>query len=94
MDYAPVYKTFTDGIYEGMLPMKEIHRLRDEAQRLALAKQKEVNADHMVYGHYDLDESGEIVTVWLYSGLPFTDAEFDRVQRLTRCHVFAYHKRP
>ena len=89
----PVYDTFTDSNYQGKLTMKEIHQLRDEAQRLALAKQKEVNADHMVYGHYDLDKDGDIVTVWLYSGLPFSDSEFDRVQQLTRCHVFAFHKR-
>lgn len=87
------YKTFTDDNFQGYLTMKEIHKLRNEAQRLALEKQKTTNADHMVYAHYDLDKNGDIETVWLYSGEAFTDAEFDRVQRLTDIQIFAHHAR-
>lgn len=87
------YKTFTDDNFQGFLTMKEIHKLRDEAKQLAREKQKTVNADHMVYASYDLDRNGEIETVWLYSGVAYTDAEFERVERLTDIQVFAHHKR-
>lgn len=87
------YKTFTDDHYQGMLTMKEINTLRTEAQALAFEKQQKTKADHMVFAHYDLYEDGEIEKVWLYSGEPYTDEEFERIATTPGIHVFAFHKR-
>lgn len=87
------YKTFTDGHFNGLLTMSEIHRLRHEAQAIAFEKQQKIKADHMVYGHYDLHENGEVDKVWLYSGIPYTDQQFERIARTPGIQVFAFHKR-
>ena len=87
------YKTFTDGHFNGYLTMKEIHELRNEARALAFEKQQKMKADHMVYGHYALSENGEIENVWLYSGLPYSDEQFERIARTPGIQVFAFHKR-
>lgn len=87
-----LYKTFIDGQYQGLQPMKEITRLRTEFNRIAMQRQAVAPADHRVYGSYSLDK-GEVVAVRFYSDTAFTDAEFERIAGLTGIQVFALHAR-
>ena len=86
--------TFCDGKFHGFETMKEVNRLRKEAHELAMSKQEDEKADHMIYGFYDLNEDGSIATARLYSGLAKTDDEFEAVAaRLTNAHIYAIHAR-
>lgn len=55
--------------------MAEVVKRSHDAYRSAIEKQETLQADHMIYGHYDLADSREIEIIWLYSGIPYTDAE-------------------
>lgn len=84
--------TFCDGKFHGFETMKEINRLRAEARELALSKQEDDPADHMIYGFYDIDDTGNVVTARLYSGIAKTDDEFEATAaRLTNAHIYAIH---
>ena len=86
--------TFCDGNFHGFESMKEISRLRKEAYELATSKQGTENADHMIYGYYDIDKDGNITTARFYSGLAKTDDEFEAVAaRLENAHIYAIHAR-
>lgn len=87
-----IYPTHCDNHFHGYDNIKEIHELRTEAHGLALIKQQNEPADHIVYCHYDLDSDGNIATVWLYSGLPMTDEEFERVATMKNTFVGAIHR--
>lgn len=87
------YPTHCDNHFHGYENIKEIYRLRNDARELARFKQETEPADHMIYCHYDLDDNGDISTVWLYSGLPMTDEEFERVATMPNTFVGAIHKR-
>ena len=85
--------TFCDGNFHGFETMKEIVRLRNDAHELALSKQEDENADHMIYGYFDYDNDGNVVTARLYSGLPKTDEEFQSVAAIIpNAHIYAIHK--
>ena len=83
--------TFCDGNFHGFETMKEINRLKKEAHELAMHKQEEENADHMIYGFYEYDKDGNLDTVRLYSGISKTDADFDRIAELRNAHIYAIH---
>ena len=86
--------TFCDGKFHGFETMKEISRLRSEARELALSKQEDERADHMIYGFFDVDDSGNVVTARLYSGLAMNDDNFEATAaRLTNAHIYAIHAR-
>ncbi|HHV09960.1 MAG TPA: hypothetical protein GXX75_06760 [Clostridiales bacterium] len=84
--------TFIDGNFHGHDTIKEIISLRDEGYEIACTRQKDQQADHMVYCHYDLTEDGEIRTVWLYTGMAMTDEEFDRIANMKHAYIGAIHK--
>ena len=86
-------KTFIDNNWNGYQSMKEVVRLREEFNRVALAKQKADPADHRVFAHYDISPSGDIVAAWYYSDLTYTDTEFDDISRILGVHVWALHAR-
>ena len=48
--------TFCDGNFHGFETLKEINRLKSEAYELAMSKQEDEKADHMIYGYFDYDE--------------------------------------
>lgn len=83
--------TFTDCHFIGYKSIKEITNLREIWHREAYEKQKKSQADHMLYCHYDL-EGEEIWVAWLYSGIPMTDTEFDRIQNMKHVFIGAIHK--
>lgn len=83
--------TFCDSNFHGYENLKEINRLKSEAHELALSKQEEVKADHMIYGYFDYDDDGNIVTARLYSGIAKTDDEFDKIALLPKSHIYAIH---
>lgn len=85
--------TFCDGHFHGFETMKEINRLKKEAYELAMSKQEDENADHMIYGFYEYDKDGNLDTVRLYSGISKTDADFDIVAELRNAHIYAIHAR-
>ena len=83
--------TFCNGNFHGFETMKEINRLRNEANRLAMCKQKTENADHMIYGYYSLDTEGNITQARLYSGIAKTDQEFEQISIIPNSHIYAIH---
>ena len=85
--------TFFDGTFHGFESMKEINRLKKEAHELAMSRQEDECADHMVYGYFSLDEDGDIETARLYSGVATTDEKFEDIASLKRSHIYAIHKR-
>ena len=85
--------TFCDGNFHGYETMKEIIRLRNEAHDLALSKQEDENALHMVYGYFDYDNDGNIVTARLYSGIACDEKKFDAIASLRHAHIYAIHKK-
>lgn len=84
--------TFIDGDFRGYNTLKEITQLRNEGYKMASLQQKEKQADHMVYCHYDLDEEGNIKTAWFYSGLAMNEASFDNVSKMPKAFIGAIHK--
>lgn len=84
--------TFCDGNFHGHETMEEITRLKQEAYELAISKQKDENADHMIYGHFDYDNEGNVCVARLYSGLATTDKEFEVIQYIQNAYIYAIHK--
>lgn len=83
--------TFCDGNFHGFETMKEINRLKKEAHELAMSKQEDEKADHMIYGYFEYNKSGEIDTVRLYSGVAKTDEDFEMIANLRNAHIYAIH---
>ena len=83
--------TFCDGNFHGFETMKEINRLKKDAHELATFKQENEKADHMIYGYFDYDNDGNIVTARLYSGVAKTDEEFEKIALLEKAHIYAIH---
>lgn len=83
--------TFVDAGFYGYLTLKELNNLRAGMYGIARERQKEKQADHVIYCHYDL-EKGEIRAAWMYTGMPMTDEEFDRVANLKHAFIGAIHK--
>lgn len=65
--------TFVDGRFHGYSTLKELNTLRAGMYEIACERQKEKQADHVIYCHYDLEEE-KIRTAWMYTGMPMTDA--------------------
>lgn len=86
--------TFVDGNFHGFDTYKEIIRLLTESRELAASKQEDEQADHMIYGYFDWDDDGNVVTARLYSGIAKTEAEFESIAILPKAHIYAIHKRP
>ena len=86
--------TFVDGHFHGFDTYKDIIRLLTEARELAASKQEDEQADHMIYGYFDWDDDGNVVTARLYSGIPKEEAEFESIALLEKAHIYALHKRP
>lgn len=84
--------TFIDGNFRGFEDMKTINKLRMEACTVARDVHRQKNADHTIYGHYDLDDDGNIETVWLYSGITKTEEEFEKIATLPKVHIYAFHR--
>lgn len=84
--------TFCDGNFRGYETMKEITQLRNEAHELALSKQEDQKADHMIYGYFDYDNEGNVCVARLYSGVAKTDKEFETIQGIEKAHIYAIHK--
>lgn len=85
--------TFVDGRFHGFDTYKEVIRLLREARELAVSKQEDEQADHMIYGYFDWDRENNIVTARVYSGIPKTEAEFESIALLEKAHIYAIHKR-
>lgn len=83
--------TFCDGNFHGFETLKEINRLKSEAYELAMSKQEDEKADHMIYGYFDYDNEGNIVNARLYSGISKTDEEFEKIALLEKSHIYAIH---
>ena len=83
--------TFCNGNFHGFETLKEVYRLKSEAHNLALSKQEEENADHMIYGYFDYDNDGNIVTARLYNGIAKTEEEFEKIALLEKAHIYAIH---
>lgn len=83
--------TFVDHNFHGFDTLKEINRLKSEAHELAMCKQESEKADHMIYGYFDYDNDGNIVTARLYSGIAKTDEEFENIALLEKAHIYAIH---
>lgn len=84
--------TFCDGNFHGYETMEEINRLKKEAYELAISKQSDENADHMIYGYFDYDNEGNVCVARLYSGIAKTDEEFEVIQCIQKAHIYAIHK--
>lgn len=84
--------TFCDGTFYGHETMEEITKLKKEAYELAISKQKDENADHMIYGYFDYDNEGNVCVARLYSGVAKTDKEFEVIQHIQKAHIYAIHK--
>lgn len=84
--------TFCDGNFHGYDTLEEIDRLRKEAHELALSKQEDIEADHMIYGYFDYDNDGNVCVARLYSGVAKTDKEFETIQGIEKAHIYAIHK--
>lgn len=84
--------TFCDSNFHGFETLKEISRLKSEAHELAMFKQKAEQADHMIYGYFDYDNDGNIVTARLYSGIAKTEEEFEKIALIEKSHIYAIHK--
>lgn len=86
--------TFIDGNFQGYLNVSEIYNLKNEAYKSAVDAQKEVNADHMIYGYFDIDSDGYISTARLYSGIAQDDEKFWSVtSKIPNAHIYAIHNR-
>lgn len=86
--------TFIDGNFQGYLNISEIYNLKNEAYKSAVDAQKEVNADHMIYGYFDIDRDGYISTARLYSGIAQDDEKFWSVTaKIQNAHIYAIHNR-
>jgi hypothetical protein len=83
--------TFCDGNFHGFETLKEISRLKSEAHELAMCKQETDKADHMIYGYFDYDNNGNIVTARLYSGIAKTEKEFEKIALIEKAHIYAIH---
>lgn len=86
---------FIDGVFYAYITRRELTTLRTESYKNASIKQKQQQADHMLYCHYDYDSNlngGDIKTAWFYSGHAMSEAEFDRVASLKDAYIGAIHK--
>lgn len=83
--------TFCDNNFHGFETLKEISRLKSEAHELAMVKQETEKADHMIYGYFDYDNDGNIVTAHLYSGIAKTEEEFEKISLIKTAHIYAIH---
>lgn len=84
--------TFVDENFRGYNTLKVISKLRTEYHEIACEQQKEKQADHMMYCHYDLKEDGTIRLAWLYSGIAMTDEEFEKISSMSQVFIGAIHK--
>lgn len=55
--------TFSDSHFMGYKTLKEVVELRALYYNATCEKQKKEQADHMLYCHYDLGETGEVQVV-------------------------------
>jgi len=90
---AKLVKTFIDDQWAGYQTMKEVVRLRNKFNRLAIDLQKSNPAEHRVFCHYDIDCYGEVVAAWFYSDETYSDERFDRLTLLSGVHIWALHAR-
>lgn len=85
-------RTFVDSQWIGYLRMNDIAKVKDKCYTAAVLKQYTEKADHMIFGCYELDDSGEVVTARLYTGVPKTEKEFATIATLKHKHIYAIHK--
>ncbi len=77
--------TFVDGDWIGYLRISDITKIKESCHTAAVLKQHIEKADHMIYGHYEIDDDGEVVIARLYSGFPKTYIEFDALAAMKHC---------
>lgn len=84
-------KAFIDGNFHDFCTMEEINQIKKKCYDMASVKQKELQADHMIYCHYDLLD-GNIKIAWFYTGYAMSDCEFERVETMKNVYIGAIHR--
>ena len=90
--YMKLIPVHIDGNFSGYKTMKEIKELQAEAYQIARKTQHELQADHMIYCHYDYNDDNTMRTAWFYSGLAMDDKEFDQRTNIKNAYIGAIHK--